>query len=130
MAEFGCPQAMELLNLVFNSIYIFNDGHEIRSRLEAGDDVADIVEDLGQKFGPSEALADIRRVTENWPRLHMEAVSEMVQWALGKLDTDDRVTITWKGDADHPETVTRFELRDHTLHIEFAHPPVIAAKAG
>ncbi len=60
---------------------------------------------------------------ENWPDLHLEAVSKVVQWALTKLDTDDRIMIKWKGDADSTETVTKFELRDHTLVIEFAHPP-------
>jgi hypothetical protein len=33
------------------------------------------------------------------------------------------VNITWKGDADFPETVTRFELRGNHLQIEFLHPP-------
>ena len=54
---------------------------------------------------------------------HTEAVAQMVQWALGKLDTEDRITIRWKDDAEYRETVTKFELRDHELLIEFAHPP-------
>lgn len=124
MGATGCPEAMELLNQVFGSGLIFNDGHEIYARLMAGDEVVDIAEDLGKKFGSEEAVRPIRRVMENWPSQHLEAVGEMVRWALGKLDTEDRVTIAWRGDADHPETVTRFELRDHSLLIEFAHPPV------
>lgn len=124
MADIGnCIQAMELLNAVFNTPIILNDGHEILTRLEAGDEVADIVEELAAKFGQDIGAEEIRQVVETWPPLHREAAAEMVRWALGKLDTDDRVTINWKGDDDHPETVTRFELRDHTLLIEFAHPP-------
>ena len=123
MADVVCLQAMELLNTVFMAPLIFNDGHEILQRLEAGDEVADIAEDLGQKFGRPDKAQTVRSVIEHWPPLHIEAVAGMVQWALTKLDTDDRVMIKWSGDAEHPETVTKFELRDHTLVIEFAHPP-------
>lgn len=132
MADVSCLQAVELLNNVFNSPLILNDGHEILQRLEAGDDVDEIVGDLTEKFGRNGQTEDVRALANAWPALHMEAVAGMVQWALGKLDTDDRVTISWKGDADHPETVTRFELRDHSLLIEFAHPPgsVLANPAG
>jgi hypothetical protein len=123
MGGSGCIEAVELLNLVFGTPLVLNDGHEILARLSAGDEVADLVDDYARKFGRAETAQEIRQVTENWPPLHMEAASQLVQWALGKLDTDDRVTINWKGDAEHPETVTKFELRDHTLLIEFAHPP-------
>ena len=60
----------------------------------------------------------------------MEAVTRLVGWALEKLDTDDRVMIEWKGDAEYHETVTKFELRNNTLHIEFAHPPVAAPQVA
>jgi len=129
MGAEGCPEAMQLLNFIFSSGIIFNDGHEIRARLHAGDDVAAVVEDLGRKFGDSQASDRVKAVIENWPPLHVEGVSHMVKWALDKLDTEDRVMIRWKGDAEHHETVTRLELRDHTLEIEFAHPPA-AARAG
>ncbi len=123
MGGSGCIEAVELLNLVFATSLILNDGHEILARLRAGDEVADLAEEYARKFGKAEMAEEIRQVTENWPPLHMEAVSQITQWALGKLDSDDRITINWKGDAEHPETVTRFELRDHTLLVEFAHPP-------
>lgn len=124
MPDVGCSMAMELLNAVFTTPLILNDGHEILARLEAGDDVADVVDGLTRKFGDPEASSSIREVMERWPPLHLEAVSQMVQWALGKLDSDDRVTIRWKGDAEHHETVTRIELRDHLMVVEFAHPPM------
>lgn len=127
MVVAGCPEAMELLNLVTTTGLILNDGHEILARMRAGDAIPDIVEDLTQKFGQTDMTDSIRRVVDGWPSLHLEAVGEMVTWALGKLDTDDRVTMRWKGDAEHPETVTRFELRDHELLIEFAHPPSLYA---
>lgn len=133
MADTGtCIQAMELLNAVFNSPIILNDGHEILVRLEAGDEVVDIVEELAAKFGQDIGAEEIRQVVETWPPLHREAAAEMVRWALSKLDTEDRVTINWKGDDENPEIVTKFELRDHTLLIEFAHPParVQAAKGS
>jgi hypothetical protein len=57
----------------------------------------------------------------------MEAVASVFTWALSKIDSDDRVSITWKGDADYPETVTRFELRGNQLKIEFLHPPAALA---
>jgi hypothetical protein len=60
----------------------------------------------------------------------MEAVSTLVGWALAKLDTDDRIAISWKGDAEYHETVTRFEVREHELHVEFLHPPVSAGAAA
>lgn len=130
MAETGgCREAMELLNLVFSAGIIFNDGHEIFARIDAGDDIADIAVDLAEKFGQKDKAGPIQKVIESWPRLHVEAVSQLLHWALGKLDTDDRVMIKWKGDDEHPETVTRFELRDHTLLIEFAHPPTRAGTA-
>ncbi len=123
MVYAGCSEAMDMLNLVFSAAIILNDGHEILARLNAGDDIADLAEDYARKFGRAEKAAEIRKVTERWPPLHLEAMKQMLQWALSKLDTDDRVLISWKGDAEHPETVTRFELQDHTLRIEFAHPP-------
>jgi hypothetical protein len=112
-----------LLNAVFQIPAILNDGHEILTRLRAGDDLPEIVEDLNLKFGRPENAALVRAVTEGWPPLHRQAVTEMVRWALEKLDTDDRILIEWKGDAESPETVTRFELRDHSLAIGFYHPP-------
>jgi len=130
MAAVACLEAMELLNAIFTTPLILNDGHEIFQRLEAGDEVADIAEELGEKFGQPDQAAQVRTLVEHWPALHMEAVAGMVHWALGKLDTDDRVTIRWRGDADHPETVTKFEIRDHTLVIEFAHPPGGLVPAG
>jgi hypothetical protein len=119
----GCTEAMQLLNMVFSAGIIFNDGHEIFARLDAGDDVADIAADVAKKLGQMDKAGPVQAVIEGWPRLHVEAVSQLLHWALGKLDTEDRVMIKWKGDDEHPETVTRFELRDHTLLIEFAHPP-------
>ena len=121
---------MEMLNLVFSSGLISNDGHEIAARLEAGDSVEDIVGDLAVEFGQPDMVVDVQKVVRNWDPLHMEAVTKLVGWALGKLDTEDRVMIEWKGDAEYHETVTKFELRDHTLYIEFAHPPVAAPQAA
>jgi len=123
VAVSGCLEAMELLNLVFTTGLILNDGHEILARLNAGDDVADIAGDYCEKLDKQESANEFRQVVNGWPPLHLEAVTQVVRWALGKLDTDDRITIHWKGDADSPETVTRFELRDHQMLIEFAHPP-------
>lgn len=132
MGSGGCLESMELLNQVFQSGIIENDGHEIFARLNAGEDVVDLVGDYGKKFGKGKVARRIQEAVQDWPPLHREAVTKMVAWALSKLDTDDRVMISWKGNADHPETVTRFELRDHTLLIEFAHPPggFSAAQAG
>lgn len=121
---------MEVLNLVFSSGLIGNDGHEIAARLEAGDDVTDIVGDLAVEFGQPDQVVAVQKVIEAWPPLHREAVTKLVGWALGKLDTEERVMIKWKGDANHHETVTKFELRDNTLHIEFAHPPVAASQVA
>lgn len=132
MAETGCDQAMQLLNLVFDTALILNDGHEIHARLSAGENAAQVLIDQGTKFGRlrgSRAKA-IERVATNWPALHMEAVSSVVTWALSKLDSPDRVRITWKGDAEYAETVTRFELRGNHLQIEFLHPPGALAGAG
>lgn len=123
MASGGCIEAMELMNVVFTTSLILNDGHEIFTRLSAGDEIADVVEEYATKFSNPELGKDIRGVIESWPPHHTEAVAQMVQWALGKLDTEDRITISWKGDAEYRETVTKFELRDHELLIEFAHPP-------
>lgn len=130
MPAAGCPEAMEVLNLVFSTGLIGNDGHEIAARLDAGDDVADIVGDIAVEFGQPDMVADVQKVVSAWPALHMEAVTQLVSWALGKLDTDERIMIQWKGDAEYHETVTKFELRDHTLHIEFAHPPVAASQVA
>lgn len=124
MAQVACVEAMDLLSMVFSSGIIGNDGHEILARLQVGDDPAEIMSDLGDKFDRSEQGRALQEVARNWPPLHLEMLAGVVQWALGKLDTDDRVMIEWKGDAEYPETVTKFELRDHTLRIEFAHPPV------
>lgn len=130
MVDIPCAQGMELLNQIFQTAIILNDGHEILARLENGDEVVEIAEDLGKKFGQPEMAANIRRVFERWPPLHVEMVASAVQWALSKLDTDDRVTIKWSGDAEYPETVTRLELRDHSLRVEFAHPPFGAQVAA
>ncbi len=118
----GCAEAMELLSIVFRVPLILNDGHEILARLDNGDDLVEIFQDLNAKFGNQQNGTAIQTVARAWPALHREAVSAMLRWSLGKLDTDDRILIDWKGDAEYPETVTRFELRDHRLLIEFAHP--------
>ena len=123
MSQPGCLESMELLNFIFSSGIIFNDGHEILARLNAGDRLADAVEEVAVKFGRNEDAKLGQAVSRNWPALHVEAVSELVRWALGKLDTEDRIMVEWRGDPEYHETVTRFELRGHTLVIEFAHPP-------
>ncbi len=124
----GCPESMELLNQVFRTALILNDGHEIHAKLVAGDNVLDIVGELNDKFGRKRMGRAIRKVGEDWPPLQLEAVSEMVKWALGKLDTEERITIEWRGDAESSETVTKFELRDNSLSIEFAHPPAASMR--
>jgi hypothetical protein len=126
MPDLGCTEAMNILNLVFQTTLVANDGHEILVRLQAGDEPADILLDLGRKFSRFKVAGEDRvgRIIRQWPPLHGEAVSQMLQWALSKLDTDERVSISWKGDDESPETVTRFELRGNHLQIEFAHPPV------
>ncbi len=124
MSDVHCLEAMQLVNYIFGSGLIFNDGHEIYARLQAGDDLGDILIDLNSKFGKPRRAEALRQVVAGWPTLHREAVAQMIRWALSKLDTDERILIRYKGDADHPSTVTRFELEDHTLLIEFAHPPV------
>ena len=126
----GCSEAMEVFNLVATTGLILNDGHEIFARLNAGDDLADIACDLGTKFGHPEMAGEVRRVVNGWPPLQREAIRQMVTWALSKLDTEDRITMRWKGDTESPETVTRFELREHDLYIEFAHPPSLFATAA
>ena len=130
MADIVCLEGVDALNLLFGTALILNDGHEILARLEAGDDVADIAEPYAEKLGKGDMAEGFVRLMKNWPPLQMEAITEMVQWALSKLDTDDRVMIRWKGDDESPETVTRFELGDHTLLIEFAHPPGSLQAAG
>jgi hypothetical protein len=122
----GCYDVVKTLNLVFGTKLILNDGHEILARLREGDDMGRIVMDLGQKFRSfrNAAPAQGAAIARAWPPLHREAVSQMVTWALSKLDDDDqRIWIKWRADADHPETVTRFALAGRTLEIELAHPP-------
>ncbi len=119
----GCSEAMQLLTLAFQAPLILNDGHEIYARLERGDDLIEIFQDLNTKFGDQRNGTAIQTVAKAWPALHREAVAQILRWALSKLDTEDRILIDWKGDAENPETVTKFELRDHRLLIEFAHPP-------
>lgn len=123
VSDVHCAEAMQLVNQVFGSGLIFNDGHEIHARLEKGDDLGDILVELNSKFGKPRRAEAMRRVVAGWPHLHREAVEKMVHWALGKLDTEDRILISYKGDAQSEDTVTRFEFRDHTLLIEFSHPP-------
>jgi hypothetical protein len=119
----GCAQTVELLNMVFQAPFIFNDGHEILTRLRAGDDVVEVVQGLNRRFGRREYRPLINALGSAWPPQHLEAITTMVRWALEKLDTDDRVMIEWKGNAANRDTVTKFELKDHLLVIEFAHPP-------
>jgi len=125
MPDLGCTEAMNILNLVFQTALVMNDGHEILVRLQAGDEPADILLDLGRKFSRFKVAREDRvgEMIRQWPELHGEAVSQMLQWALAKLDTEDRISISWKGDDEADETVTRFELRGNHLQIEFAHPP-------
>ncbi len=130
MPATGCTEAMDLLNAVFTTALILNDGHEIRDRIGAGDGLIEILGELNEKFGKEDMAGEIRAISEAWPPLQLEAVSSMVGWALSKLDTDDRVTISWRGDAEYHETVTRFEVKGHELRIEFLHPPLAAAQAG
>jgi hypothetical protein len=125
MGDAGCLELMQAMNIVFTTAFILNDGHEIATRLAAGDDLMDIVRDVAVKRGVKDEshIERVQRVIRGWPPLHVELLKTAVQWALSKLDTDDRVTIRWRGDATHSETVTRLELRGHDLQIEFAHPP-------
>ena len=125
----GCLETVDLLNVVFQVPFVFNDGHEILARLQAGDSVVDIVQGMNQKLGRPAYRKLIDRLGAGWPALHQEAIARMVEWALEKLDTDDRVLIQWRGDANYKETVTKFELREQLLTIEFAHPPGVLAGA-
>ena len=117
----GCIEFVSAMNTLFTTALILNDGHEIYAVLKAG---GDPLEEAGKKFPENEQLQAFLEVKRGWPAHHMEAIYEMLRWALSKLDTDERITVHWKGDAQASETVTRFELRDHTLVVELAHPPV------
>jgi hypothetical protein len=125
MVDLGCSETMTILNHVFATALIMNDGHEILARLNAGDDPADIVLELGRKFGQFRTAGPdrVESVISAWPALHKEAASVVLQWALSKLDTEERISIAWKGDDTSPDTLTRFELRGNRLTIEVAHPP-------
>lgn len=126
----GCEESIQILNLVFGTWYVFNDGHEVLAQLEQGAAPVEVVDGLAAKFGSERERDVIRTVVQAWPPLHLEAVSRMLQWALSKLDSDDRITITWRGNDHNEDTVTRFELRGNTLLIEFAHPPARIGQAA
>ena len=120
----GCSEAMIALNVIFGTALILNDGHEILACLEAGEDP---VLHVGKKHHAEEHIQAFMKLKKSWPKLHFEAIDEMLKWALRKLDTDDRVTIEWKGDDQYHEIMTRMELRGNKLLIEFLHPPASLA---
>ncbi len=123
MAVPVCEAAMATMNVLCQTPLILNDGHEILAQLREREPIADIAASVGRKFGGRGMDDAIRDLARRWPPAHMEAVGRIVEWALEKLDTEERISIKWKGDADSPEVVTRFELRGSDLLIEFAHPP-------
>lgn len=123
MGDVNCIEVVQLLNNLFGTPLILNDGHEILARLEDGADLVDMVNEANKKFGNPENEAAIRRTVGAWPPLHREAVGEMIRWALSKLDTKERVVVKYRGDAESPRTVTKFELEGNVLVVEFAHPP-------
>src|SRR4051812_28206468 len=105
MVDIGCDVTMDALNRFFNSPLVFNDSHDIYARLSAGEPIADVLVDVAAIFygAKSTRLKAVQRVVQNWPDLHLEFVRNMVMLALAKIDSDDRLQITWKGDADNPE---------------------------
>jgi hypothetical protein len=131
MASFGCAQTVGILNFLFDPRVIKNDKDEILARLVGGDSLASVLVDLGsrfQRFRRSSRLTEIESVVNNWPAVHLEAIRALVIWSLSSLDTSEPVRLRWKGDAEYHETVTKFEVRDNEVVIEFAHPPAAAVR--
>jgi hypothetical protein len=129
MASFGCAQTVNVLNFLFDPRVIKNERTEILAKLNAGDSLSSVLLSLGskfQRFQRSSRLTEIESVVNGWPARHLEAIRALVIWSLSSQDTDEPVRLRWKGDADYHETVTKFEIREDEVVIEFAHPPVAA----
>ena len=131
MGAFGCAHTVDILNFLFDPRVIKNEREEILARLVGGDSLSSVLVDLGgrfQRFRRSSLLTEIETVVNNWPAKHLEAIRAVVIWSLSSFDTDEPVRLRWKGDADYHETVTKFEVKDNEVMIEFAHPPAAAVR--
>ena len=117
----GCGQTIDVLNRMFAEPVVARDGKRLLARLQAGQDFRAIVADeYSGRFG-EDALV-VRNVLEHWSDLHFDLVEEVLKWALEKLNTQDHMRVTWQGNTESPELVTRFEVRGNELLVDFAHP--------
>lgn len=125
MADWGCRLAVGYLNRLFSAPRPAGESPEIVARVAAGEDFTDVlIEKVRAEYGAlSQRTRAVEFVVGHWPQEHVDVVQAMLEANIKRRPIEEPLQVIWKGDADNPETVTRFEVGENRLVVEFAHPP-------
>lgn len=131
MADVFCRLMTEAMTDFFKEEVIGGREEQILQRLTAGESLPAFVHESVREvrtFRRQAVLAGTNQVVENWPAEHHDMIRSALMWALQKRLSGSPVKVTWKGDDEHEEFVTRIEIKDDELVLDFAHPPALARR--
>lgn len=131
MPDIFCRLMTEAMTDFFKEEVIGGREKEILQRLIAGESLPTFVHESVKEvrqFRRQALLAGTNQVVENWPLEHHEMIRSALMWALQKRVQGAPVKVTWKGDDEHTEFVTKIEIKGDELVLDFAHPPAVARR--
>jgi len=129
MADVGCCKVMEAMGFIFAEERLDEIGEELLRRFRSDERFGDIIAEIGDRyrcFPGKTRSSEARRIIEHWPAAHLAMVRSAIIWGITNRNAGVPTRFHWKGDDEHPETVTRFEIKDADIYVEFAHPPAFA----
>jgi len=126
MGDWGCRLSVAYLNRLFSAPRPAGEPPEIVARVAQGEDFTKVLlEKVREEYGSvSQRTRAIEFVVGHWPREHLDVVQSMLEANIKRRPQEEPLQVIWKGDAEYDETVTRFEVGENKLVVEFAHPAV------
>ena len=126
MTDTGCCKTMETLNFLFNDRVLGPFTEEVLVRLKSDQLMGSIAAEIGTRFdllrGYTKA-EDVIHIIEHWPEAQLQMIRSTVVWGLEQRLKGTTMRFHFRGDDEFPETLTRIEVRDNDITIEFLHPP-------
>jgi hypothetical protein len=119
---------MEVLNFLFLDRVMGAMTDEVLMRLKANESMGTIAAQIGDRFDLLRGYtksADVLRIIDHWPEAQLDMIRDTVIRGLEQRQKGVAMRFHFRGDDEYPETLTRIEVRENDITIEFLHPPVV-----
>jgi hypothetical protein len=117
---------MEAVDYIFAEEHLDDLSDEMLTRFKAGESLGVVISEIGARHGFFRGYTKppaARVIIEHWPASHLEQIRWTVIAGLTMRKQGVPIRFHWKGDDEHPETITSILFKENDIHIEFAHPP-------